>query len=214
MRGNYAIDVKARDAAQAAQGDADQAQLDAAAADTKAVQALADAAQALTDSAAALGAAGAADAKAVQALADAGAALAAVATLGTMATVNSPVPVANGGTGSTTAENARTALGLGTMATINSPVAVAKGGTGSTTAAAALTALGACADDVGVGGIGLIAAMRYSGGLVASGSTVAGSTLKYYLGASDSASAATGTWRNVTNETRTTNQIGVFQRIA
>jgi hypothetical protein len=61
--------------------------------------------------------------------------------LGPLSTI-SVVPVANGGTGSTTASAARTALGLGTLAVINSPLPVANGGTGSTTAAAARTALG------------------------------------------------------------------------
>lgn len=53
-------------------------------------------------------------------------------------------PIANGGTGATTASAARTALGLGTVAT-QSTVPVANGGTGATTAAAARTALGAAA---------------------------------------------------------------------
>jgi hypothetical protein len=61
--------------------------------------------------------------------------------LGPLSTI-SVVPVANGGTGSTTASAARTALGLGSLAVINSPLPVANGGTGSTTAAAARTALG------------------------------------------------------------------------
>lgn len=49
--------------------------------------------------------------------------------------------VAHGGTGSTSAEAARTALGLGTLATKNSPLAVADGGTGATDAANAKTNL-------------------------------------------------------------------------
>lgn len=49
--------------------------------------------------------------------------------------------VAHGGTGATTAEAARTALGLGTIATQNSPLPVANGGTGATTAEEAKTNL-------------------------------------------------------------------------
>lgn len=46
-----------------------------------------------------------------------------------------------GGTGATSADAARTALGLGTLATKDSPLAVADGGTGATTAEAAKTNL-------------------------------------------------------------------------
>lgn len=49
-------------------------------------------------------------------------------------------PIANGGTGATTASAARTALGLGSVAT-ESTVPVSKGGTGATTVAAAQAAL-------------------------------------------------------------------------
>ena len=45
--------------------------------------------------------------------------------------------VDKGGTGATTAEAARTALGLGSIATENAPLAVAKGGTGATDASGA-----------------------------------------------------------------------------
>lgn len=67
------------------------------------------------------------------------------------------LPLANGGTGSTTASAARTAFGLGTMATqdasavaitggtiagLGTALAIASGGTGATTASTALAAIG------------------------------------------------------------------------
>ena len=44
------------------------------------------------------------------------------------------IGVSRGGTGATTATNARTNLGLGSLATLNSPLAVGSGGTGLTSA--------------------------------------------------------------------------------
>lgn len=51
------------------------------------------------------------------------------------------VPIASGGTGATTAADARTNLGLGALAVLNT-LGIAEGGTGATTAAAARAALG------------------------------------------------------------------------
>lgn len=53
-----------------------------------------------------------------------------------------PIPLKNGGTGATTAAAARTALGLGAAATLPSPIPLKNGGTGATAAAAARTNLG------------------------------------------------------------------------
>ncbi len=58
-----------------------------------------------------------------------------------LSNVTGTLKVANGGTGSTSAENARTALGLGNIATQNAPLAVAQGGTGATSDAQARTNL-------------------------------------------------------------------------
>lgn len=54
---------------------------------------------------------------------------------------NPTLAIADGGTGATTAANARTNLGLGNVATLNT-VPIANGGTGATTAAGARNALG------------------------------------------------------------------------
>ena len=66
------------------------------------------------------------------------------------------LPLANGGTGATTAADARTNLGLGTSAVENT-VPISKGGTGNTTAAAALLALmaGAVTGSAGAGTLNL-----------------------------------------------------------
>jgi hypothetical protein len=86
--------------------------------------------------------------------ADAGAARGTLG-LGTMSTVNSPVPVANGGTAATDAGTARTNLGLGTMSTQNANAVAITGGsatlgtatvTGNTTLAH--TAVGGVFDTV------------------------------------------------------------------
>jgi hypothetical protein len=53
-----------------------------------------------------------------------------------------PVPITEGGTGSTTASAARSALGLGAAALLSTPIPVASGGTGATDAAGARAALG------------------------------------------------------------------------
>lgn len=68
----------------------------------------------------------------------------------------SALPVSSGGTGSTTAADARTALGLGTVAT-ESTLPVAKGGTGATTADGALD---------GIGAIGIVASSLASPGYI------------------------------------------------
>ena len=64
-----------------------------------------------------------------------------------LSNVTGTLGVANGGTGATTAEAARTALGLGDLATQDSPLPVANGGTGATDAANARTNLGAAASE-------------------------------------------------------------------
>lgn len=76
---------------------------------------------------------------------------------GSIASLDTPVPITAGGTGATTASGARTSLGLGTLAQqdatnvnitggtisgLGSPLPIASGGTGGSTATAARAALG------------------------------------------------------------------------
>lgn len=60
----------------------------------------------------------------------------------TLSDVSGTLPINKGGTGATSAADARTSLGLGALAMLGSPLHVANGGTGSTSAGGARTALG------------------------------------------------------------------------
>lgn len=100
------------------------------------------------------------------------------------------IPVTNGGTGATTAADARTNLGLGTLATLNSPVPVADGGTAGTTTATALFNLGAGVSNRATSGY-----TRLPGGLIfqwGTGTTAAGGGLAVALPVAFAANAYSG----------------------
>lgn len=142
-----------------------------------------------------------------------------------------------------TPATARTALGVstGTVTSVSgtAPVSVATGTTTPVISMAAATAsvngymtstyasklngIEAGANvgldtDAGVGGVGLVALMmNVSGASVASGATVAGTSLRYaYWNGSAIAggNAATGTWRNVTTLAAGDSTAHTFQRIS
>jgi hypothetical protein len=73
-------------------------------------------------------------------------------------------------------------------------------------------------NDIGVGGVGSMMRMRLTTGTVASGATVAGSSLNFTFGSSTGDTltgvTASGTWRNISSDTATTSKYSVFQRIA
>jgi hypothetical protein len=124
-------------------------------------------------------------------------------TTGTASNVTGTVAVVNGGTGATTASDARTNLGLGTIATQSSAsvsitggsiagitdLAVADGGTGASTAANALTNLGAYPASnpsgytsntgtvTSVGGTGTVNGITLTGSVTTSGNLTLGGTL-------------------------------------
>jgi hypothetical protein len=124
-------------------------------------------------------------------------------TTGTASNVTGTVAVVNGGTGATTASDARTNLGLGTIATQSSSnvtitggsiagitdLAVADGGTGASTAANALTNLGAYPASnpsgytsntgtvTSVGGTGTVNGITLTGSVTTSGNLTLGGTL-------------------------------------
>ena len=112
--------------------------------------------------------------------------------------LSSPLAVVDGGTGATTAANARTNLGLGNLATINSPLPVLNGGTGSVNATGArlnlnAAAAGANSDITGLSActtIGGVTSVSRTGGNLAVQTSVSG-TLNL-LSASDMNVTANG----------------------
>lgn len=107
-----------------------------------------------------------------------------------------PVTVAQGGTGATTAAAARTALGLGSMATVNSPAPVANGGTGAATLTGIVKGNGAAAMTAATGAdivaaIGATAVQNATNATTAASCT--GNAATATVAASCSGNAATAT---------------------
>jgi hypothetical protein len=95
-------------------------------------------------------------------------------------TLTNPLPVANGGTGSTTAANARTALSaaqsganndITSLGALSTPISLAQGGTGQVTALLALTAL------ITAGKVGTFTANGTTGVVVANANVTANSVI-------------------------------------